>query len=71
MAQTRFLAWTEIGFTTNQTIRARNWIAAADLQGHAGKVLCAALSKDGKHLATGRRDYTAKIWDVEKCLAGQ
>lgn len=36
-----------------------------------GKVLCVAFSKDGKRLATGSWDTTAKIWDLEKCLGGK
>jgi WD40 repeat protein len=36
----------------------------ATLTGHTDPVLCLALSPDGKHLASGSRDGTARVWDV-------
>jgi WD40 repeat protein len=37
--------------------------------GHQGGVNCVAFSADGKWLATGSDDKTAKIWDVTSLLA--
>jgi len=37
----------------------------ANLEGHLSVVYCVAFSPDGKRLATGSRDSTAKIWDLE------
>lgn len=34
------------------------------LRGHSAAVESVAFSPDGKHLATGSWDYTAKIWDA-------
>jgi WD40 repeat protein len=36
----------------------------ARLEGHAGMVMCAAFTSDGKTLATGSTDGTAKLWDA-------
>ena len=33
-------------------------------KGHTGRVWCAALSPDGKRLATGSEDRTARVWDT-------
>src|SRR5262249_30746533 len=35
------------------------------LKGHKGKVISVAFSPDGKRIATGSFDRTAKIWDSE------
>ncbi len=35
------------------------------LQGHSSSVLCVAFSPDGKYLASGSYDKTAKLWNVE------
>ena len=37
----------------------------ATLAGHTGEVWSVALSPDGKRLATGSRDKTARVWDAE------
>jgi len=34
------------------------------LEGHADTVLCVAASADGRHVATGSKDRTARIWDA-------
>lgn len=34
-------------------------------QAHTAGILCVALSKNGKYLATGSKDGTAKLWDWE------
>ena len=36
----------------------------AILRGHAGMMVSSAFSPDGKRLATGSRDRTAKHWDL-------
>ena len=33
------------------------------LRGHSDSVLSVAYSPDGKHIVTGSRDKTVKIWD--------
>ena len=33
-------------------------------QGHTGWVRSVAVSPDGRQLATGNDDYTAKVWDL-------
>jgi WD domain, G-beta repeat len=38
--------------------------ALTTLEGHTSSVCSVAFSPDGKRLATGSRDYTAKIWDL-------
>jgi WD40 repeat protein len=35
------------------------------LQRHTNRVSGVAYSPDGKHLATGSRDHTVKVWDAE------
>ena len=35
------------------------------LRGHLGWVLSVAYSPDGKHLVSGSRDNTVKIWDAQ------
>lgn len=37
---------------------------AATIEAHGDNILCMALSHDGKRLATGGADFTAKIWDI-------
>jgi WD40 repeat protein len=36
----------------------------ATLRGHANAVKCVAFSPDGRMLASGSWDSTAKVWDV-------
>jgi WD40 repeat protein len=36
-----------------------------NLEGHTGEVYCMAFSPDGKRLASGSEDNTAKVWDFE------
>jgi hypothetical protein len=36
-----------------------------DLVGHAGRVLCAVYSPDGKRIATGGNDRDVRLWDSE------
>jgi WD40 repeat protein len=40
------------------------------LQGHGGRVFAAAVAPDGKHAASGSKDQTVRIWDLESgtCL---
>lgn len=35
------------------------------VQGHTGPVFAVAVSPDGRWLATGSDDTTAKVWDLE------
>ena len=35
------------------------------LRGHSGWVLSVAYSPDGKHIVSGSRDNTVKIWDAQ------
>jgi WD40 repeat protein len=37
----------------------------AQLQGHQDEVECVTFSPDGKTLATGSRDRTARLWDMK------
>jgi eukaryotic-like serine/threonine-protein kinase len=39
-------------------------MALMTLRGHLGPVLCVAVSPDGRQIATGSDDTTAKIWDA-------
>ncbi len=36
------------------------------LSGHSDRINCLAFSKDGRYLATGSFDKTAKVWNVEE-----
>jgi WD40 repeat protein len=38
----------------------------ASFTGHAGEVLCLAISADGKVLASGGHDKKIKLWDTAK-----
>lgn len=40
-------------------------LRVTNLEGHASEVLSVAISVDGKQIATGSADKTAKIWDIE------
>ena len=35
------------------------------LRGHSGDVTSVAYSPDGKHIVSGSRDNTVKIWDAQ------
>jgi dipeptidyl aminopeptidase/acylaminoacyl peptidase len=35
------------------------------LEGHTGRVCCAAFSRDGKRLVSGDWNYTARVWDAQ------
>src|SRR5438034_629799 len=40
----------------------------ATIEAHLGPVTCLAFSPDGKLLASGSKDKSAKLWDVGKAL---
>ena len=37
----------------------------ARLAGHEDHILCLAFSQDGKFIASGSRDKTVRIWEIE------
>jgi WD40 repeat protein len=40
-------------------------LARTALKGHSESILCAAISPDGKRIATGSADQTVKLWDSD------
>jgi WD40 repeat protein len=41
-----------------------NYTLARTLRGHTALVSCLAFSRDGRHLYSGSRDTTVKVWDL-------
>ena len=46
-------------------------VEVATLEGHAGRILALAFSRDGTRLVSASQDTTARVWDVAagRCIA--
>lgn len=42
--------------------------ALLTVKGHDAKILCSAMSPNGKHIATGAGDKTCRIWNMDTQL---
>lgn len=63
------LAWTSYGlaWSTGKQISLMYRGQRCTLKGHTSYVARLAFSQDGKLLASGSHDFTARIWEVESC----
>jgi eukaryotic-like serine/threonine-protein kinase len=65
----RWLAAQSVADKTVLLLDARSHKTVARFQGHRGIVWGAAFSPDSRHLATGSRDHTIRLWQIDngKC----
>ena len=62
---TEALCWGGRMDTSVRVLAAETGIERLKLIGHEKRVNCAAISPDGKYIATGSSDHTVKIWDAQ------
>ncbi len=62
--QTLFLAFLLVYFS-NSLFAQVNKLETIVQKGHSAAIKAIAMSPDGKYLATGSRDRTAKLWDIK------